>query len=66
TAAQLLWAALAEATDDEVGVTPLGGEQQWAIEAALRAGLSLGMGPSSCEDGRLGPLAPYLPNGAYG
>lgn len=66
TAAELLWACLAEATEAEVGVAHLGGEAQWAIDVVLRAGLSLGMGPSSCERGRLGPLAPYLPNGAFG
>ena len=38
------------------------GDQQWAIDVAHRAGLSLAaMGPL-CRQGDTGPLAPYLPH----
>ena len=65
TAQQLLWASLAEA-DGEVEVSPLTAGQQWAVEVALQARLSLRPGTSMCTRGAVGPLAPYLPSGAYG
>ena len=65
TARSLLWAALAEA-EGEVELGPLTAAQQWAIEVALQAGLSLRPGTSLCTRGSVGPLTPYLPSGAYG
>ncbi len=41
-------------------------EQQWAVEIAVAAGLSLRPAGSSCWRRRLGPVSPYLPSGAYG
>lgn len=62
---RLLWAGLARA-EGEVHLGFLTGEQQWALEVALAARLSVKPGSSSCRRGRLGPLTPYLPTGAYG
>jgi GNAT superfamily N-acetyltransferase len=61
-AVELLWAALAECGEHAVTVEILRGDQQWAIDVAHRAGLSLApMGPL-CRQGDTGPLAPYLPH----
>ena len=65
TAQALLWAALAEATGD-VEVGPLTAAQQWAVEVVLEARLSLRPGTSMCTRGAVGPLSPYVPNGAFG
>ena len=65
TATRLLWAGLAEA-DGEVEVGPLTADQQWAVEVALQARLAIAPGSSMCVRGAVGPLAPYLPSGAYG
>jgi predicted N-acetyltransferase YhbS len=64
-AQRLLWAGLAEA-ESEVEVGFLTADQQWAVRAAVDAGLALKPGSSSCRRGALGPLTPYLPTGAYG
>lgn len=65
-AVQLLWATLADsATGVEVGVYYLTGEQGWAIDVALAAGLDVSPGGPVFTRGELGPLAPYVPNGAY-
>ena len=63
---QLLWATLALAERPEVTIDWLTADQQWAIDVALAARLSLGPGPSSCRRTTLGPMTPYLPGGAYG
>jgi GNAT superfamily N-acetyltransferase len=39
--------------------------QQWAIRACVDAGLSLRAGSAVLTGGELGPMSPYLPNGAY-
>ena len=64
-AQSLLWAALAE-VGEEATVEFLTADQQWAIEVVVAAGLPLRPGSSVCTRGRLGPLAPYLPSGAFG
>jgi predicted N-acetyltransferase YhbS len=65
TAQALLWAALAETTDD-VEVWAVTGAQQWALEVALQARLTIRPGSSLCTRGPLGPMTPYLPSGTYG
>jgi asparagine synthase (glutamine-hydrolysing) len=65
-AQRLLWATLALAEKPDVTVDWLTSDQQWAIDVALAARLSLGAGPSSCRRATLGPMTPYLPGGAYG
>jgi hypothetical protein len=67
TATQLLYAALARAPNDGiVEVQWLTGDQQWAIEASLQAGLELhSVGPVMLRGRRQVPF-PYLPNGAFG
>ncbi len=40
-------------------------DQQWAIGPGLEAGLALGLDGPVFVRGELGPMAPYLPNGAY-
>lgn len=62
----LLWEALARADKPDVTVDWLTADQQWAIDVALSARLTLRPGPSSCRRTTLGPLTPYLPGGAYG
>lgn len=65
-AALALWAALVTAP---AGVTALvlfmTGAQQWAIRVALDARLPLSPDGPVCVKGRLGPLAPFLPSGAF-
>lgn len=65
TAALLLRAALAEA-GPEVEVDAVTGDQPWAVQELVAAGLPLRPGTSVCVRGDVGPLAPYLPGGAYG
>lgn len=62
----LLWTCLAEATSPAVELNCLTGAQQWAVQVALAARLSLGFGPDLCTRGDIGPLWPYLPDGALG
>jgi GNAT superfamily N-acetyltransferase len=60
--------ALLEAVlhDAETGtVWFLDGEQQWAIDVVLAAGLSLRPAGATCVRGDVGPMRPYLPSGAY-
>ena len=65
-ASLVLWAAVAGSPP---GVTALllfiSGAQQWAIRVALDARLPLSPDGPLCVKGSLGPLAPFLPNGAY-
>lgn len=65
-AQRLLWAALAETADPVGTIDWLTADQQWAIDVALAARLPLTAGASSCRRSALGPLSPFLPNGAYG
>jgi predicted N-acetyltransferase YhbS len=65
-AQRLLWAALAASDKPDVSVDWLSADQQWAIDVALSARLSLLAGSSSCRRSTLGPLTPYLPGGAFG
>jgi predicted N-acetyltransferase YhbS len=65
-AQRLLWEALARADKPDITIDWLTADQQWAIDVALAARLSLLSGPSSCRRSALGPLTPYLPGGAYG
>jgi GNAT superfamily N-acetyltransferase len=65
-ARELLWTALAEATKDDLDLDWLGGDQQWALDVALDARLSLRPSGSFCVAGAVGPMSPYIPNGAFG
>lgn len=64
-AQRLLWAALAQTTG-AVDVAFVTADQLWAVPVLVAAGLALAPRSSSCRRGALGPLAPYLPTGAYG
>lgn len=65
-AALALWGALLSVPS---GMTALvlfmTAAQQWAIRVALDARLPLSPDGPVCVKGRLGPLAPFLPSGAY-
>ena len=62
----LLATALAEAAPDEPFTVPrLTGDQPWAIELTVAAGLKLGPGGALGVRGAPGPLAPYVPSGAW-
>jgi predicted N-acetyltransferase YhbS len=71
-AAAVLWTALAEAAEaaKPVELAWLSRDQQWAIDVALDARLSVRPGGSRCvrerESHRLGPMSPYLPSGLWG
>lgn len=65
-ASTLLWAALAATTQEEVTVGWLSARQQWALDVVLDARLALHPRGSRCLRGELGPMAPYIPNGALG
>jgi GNAT superfamily N-acetyltransferase len=60
----VLWTALAESPGDHVGIHVLRGDQQWAIDVAVRAGLDLRPVGPLCRRGETGRLAPYLPHNA--
>lgn len=64
TAQALLWTALAESPDGQIGVRVLRADQQWAIDVAHRAGLDLEPIGPLCRRGDTGVLAPYLPHTA--
>jgi hypothetical protein len=65
-AADLLRTVLSDAPPrSEITVESISHAQQWAIEVALEAGLSLqGIG-AVFVNGDVGPMTPYLPSGAY-
>ena len=65
-AQRLLWAGMAEVPGPVTTVDWLTAEQQWAIDIVLAARLPLLAGPSVCVRSSTGPLAPYLPSGAFG
>lgn len=49
-----------------VDVSWLTGRQQWALDVTLAARLPLRLSGSLASRGTVGPLRPYLPNGAWG
>ncbi len=65
-ARSLLWTALAESTAREVDLLWVRPDQSWAIDVALAARLSVAPRGSFATRGAVGPLSPYLPNGAIG
>ncbi len=65
-ASTVLWAGLAGAPAGSTALIDfMTGAQQWAITVCLDAGLPLSPDGPVFAKGRLGPLAPYLPSGAY-
>ena len=65
-ASTVLWAGLVAAPPGSTALVDfMTGAQQWAITVCLDAGLPLSPDGPVCTKGRLGPLAPYLPSGAY-
>ena len=62
----LLWTALANTTAGEVTVGWVSARQQWALDVLLEAHLPLRPRGSRCLRGELGPMVPYVPNGALG
>jgi GNAT superfamily N-acetyltransferase len=61
-----LWAAFAAAGPGAtVGVDFLTAGQDWAVAVALDAGLGLSPDGPVFAGGQLGPMAPYVPSGAY-
>jgi ribosomal protein S18 acetylase RimI-like enzyme len=62
-ATQLLWAVL-RATAGEVTVAWIDGDQAWAFDVVVAAGLSLGTQGPWLSRGELGTLRPFLPHGA--
>jgi len=65
-ASAVLWGAWLTAPRTSTAVVCfLTGAQQWAIRAALDARLPLSVDSPVMVRGRLGPLAPYVPSGAF-
>jgi GNAT superfamily N-acetyltransferase len=64
SAADLLRAVLAAATG-EAGVDFIDAANDWAVRVVLEAGLTLRPSGATMVCGEVGPLAPYLPSGAY-
>ena len=65
-ASAVLWGAWLTAPRSSTAVVCfLTGAQQWAIRAALDARLPLSVDSPVMVRGRLGPLAPYVPSGAF-
>ena len=66
TASALLWRSLAHARElgEEAQVQHIAGNQQWAVQTAVQAGLSLAPSGPAFWRGCLPPAA-YLPSGAY-
>lgn len=62
----LLWTALAETSDPAIDLSWVRHDQQWAIDVALAARLSLRPSGTFCVDGQVGPMSPYIPSGALG
>lgn len=64
-AQRLLWSALAQARDDEpISIGFLSAAQEWAVDVALAAGLSLRTEGYLCLR-HLRPPAPYIPSGPF-
>lgn len=65
-ATDLLWSCLAAARPGQfVHVDFVGTGNDWALAAALDAGLSITTEGPMFARGEVGPLRPYLPSGAY-
>ena len=65
-ASLVLWAALTTAPPGSTAlVLFIDAAQQWAIRVALDARLPLTPDGPLCVKGKLGPLAPFLPSGAW-
>jgi hypothetical protein len=65
-ATDLLWSALAHGERGAtVHVDFISAGHDWAVQACLRAGLALSPDGPVYVRGEVGPLAPYLPSGAY-
>lgn len=65
-AQQLLWHALATVeAERDVLIWNITGAQQWAIEVAYAAELTVKPGGPVMTRGRVGPMTPYIPNGQY-
>lgn len=58
-------ALLSGARGASVEVDFITAENQWAIRVGLEAGLALSLGSPVFVRGEVGPMAPYLPSGAY-
>ena len=62
----LLWSALELAGDSERPLVRwITGEQAWAIDVAVRAGLGLRAYGALCVRGTPGPLAPFIPSAPF-
>jgi GNAT superfamily N-acetyltransferase len=62
----LLWRLLADAAPGAAAIAErVTGGQDWAVDVLLRAGLSLRPDGPIFTRGRLGPLTPFIPSGAY-
>jgi ribosomal protein S18 acetylase RimI-like enzyme len=65
-AAALLWSGLAALEDTvETPVRWVTGEQAWAVDVALRAGLRPRPFGALCARGATAPLHPFLPSGSF-
>ncbi len=65
-AEDLLWGAITSAAAGaSVAIDFVTAENQWAIGVGLAAGLTITPGGPAFVRGHIGPMAPYLPNGAY-
>lgn len=65
-AEDLLWGAIASGPrGGTVAYDFVTAENQWAIRVGLEAGLSIAPDGPIFVRGRVGPMAPYLPSGAY-
>ena len=65
-ASAVMWAAFLTAPRGSTAVACfLTAAQQWAIRACLDARLPLSVDSPVMTRGRLGPLAPYVPSGAF-
>jgi GNAT superfamily N-acetyltransferase len=65
-AADLLWGGIASGPRGAtVSLDFVSAENGWAIDVGLEAGLSIGSCGPIFVRGRLGALAPFLPNGSY-
>ncbi|HEY2435985.1 MAG TPA: GNAT family N-acetyltransferase [Solirubrobacteraceae bacterium] len=65
-AVALLWSSLELAGESQrAGVRWITGDQDWAIQVVVRAGLRLSAHGALCVRGRPGPLRPFVPSGAF-
>jgi GNAT superfamily N-acetyltransferase len=65
-AEDLLWSAMLGGPEgEEVSVDFVSADNQWAFRVGLEGGLAIGEWSALFVRGDIGPLAPYLPSGAY-